>query len=261
MAVHVEERRPRCCHSHGFPSFFCYSSFPSSFLLLLLRKVSSAFCNPLFFWIDGASSLPLLCLHSSRNSKLVFSLRCSWEFPSGETSNLIEDFCDFFACCRKLFFAAGKLGSKSNIPVVDVAGIGALGHSFLCRTPAFYGVLALLLWSRSSNQRQTNFCSRKDRSLQQHHVITRTHSISLLHLSSAKVCGIIEDWRNSRAGKWILLLACCLICSSCSLDSSCMSTVDCFLMFLGFSLHVVDCFLILFLSYQIEDCRFYLKEK
>jgi hypothetical protein len=40
-----------------------------------------------------------------------------------------------------------------------------------------------------------------------------------------------------------------------------MSTVDCFFMLLGFSLHVVDCFFILFLSYQIEDCRFHLKEK
>jgi uncharacterized protein (DUF2062 family) len=54
-------------------------------------------------------------------------------------------------------------------------------------------VLALLLWSRSSNQRQTNFCSRKVLSLQQHHVITRAHSIALFHLLSAKVCGSIED--------------------------------------------------------------------
>lgn len=210
MAVHVEERRPRYCHSHGFPSFFCYSSFPSflSFLLLLLRKVSSAFCNPLFFWIDGASSLPLLCRHSSLSpiSKLVFSLRCSWEFSSGEASNLIEDFCHFFTSFTSW--------SKSNNPVVDVAGIGALGHSSMCRTPAFYGVLALLLWSRSSNQRQTNFCSRKDRSLQQHHVITRAHSIALLRLLSAKVW---KYWRlkKLRAGDRVLWRTQCCIKAYC----------------------------------------------
>jgi hypothetical protein len=31
-----------------------------------------------------------------------------------------------------------------------------------------------------------------------------------------------------------------------------MSTVDCFLVLLGFSLHVADCFLILFLSFERE---------
>ncbi len=53
-------------------------SFPSPFLLLLLllRKVSSAFCNPLFFWIDGASSLPLLCRHSSLSLSLNLSFLC-----------------------------------------------------------------------------------------------------------------------------------------------------------------------------------------
>ncbi len=55
-------------------------SFPSSFLLLLLllRKVSSAFCNPLFFWIDGACSLRLLCRHSSLSLSLSLSLNLSF---------------------------------------------------------------------------------------------------------------------------------------------------------------------------------------
>jgi hypothetical protein len=40
MAVHVEERRPRHCHSHGFPSFSCYSSLPSflSFFFYFCEK-------------------------------------------------------------------------------------------------------------------------------------------------------------------------------------------------------------------------------
>lgn len=92
-------------------------SFPSSFLLLLLRKVSSAFCDPLFFWIDGASSLPLLCRHSSLSlslSHLVFSLRCSWEFPSGEASNLIEDFCYFFACFTSFSLLLVSWGARAT---------------------------------------------------------------------------------------------------------------------------------------------------